>query len=161
MSQFTLEFLPHFAGAIKREADFSLYEVKWNTYGRWGLFECQINLPIDVPFTRSANSSGSTSTLLSDLEFSDSWGNWTNKRLTLSDKYNGQILSEIPNGVFTSPSEWFLLRLILAFSKEDRIAISNMFHFRFSNHISKELIQTFKSDDAISSILTKYRKHFF
>lgn len=45
MSDFTIEFLPHYAGGIKRNATFSLYETKWNNYGRWGIFELQINIP--------------------------------------------------------------------------------------------------------------------
>lgn len=45
MSNFTIEFLPHYASGIKRNATFSLYEAKWNNYGRWGIFELQINIP--------------------------------------------------------------------------------------------------------------------
>lgn len=161
MSQFTLEFLPHYSGGLERKADFSLYEATWNNYGRWGLFECQINLPIDVPFKRVApNGSGSSQTLISDIEFSDNRSQWTHKRLYLSDKYNGQVLSELPDGIFSIPSDWFLLRLILAFSKEDREVIKKMFHFSFHGK-NKDLVQTFLNEDNVNRILKEYRNHFF
>jgi hypothetical protein len=159
MAKFTLEFLPHLAGGLKRYADFSLYEVKWNNYGKWGHFEFQINEPTQVRLNRTIETDCNKHILMSDFSVSDASNHWDEKRLSLYEKYKGQVLSKLPDGIYSSPEEWLLLRLILSYSKNDRLAISKMLNFRYGNHVSKELIDAFENDTAISNALQKYSGH--
>lgn len=159
MQQFTLEFLPHFAGAIKRKADFSLYEVKWNNYGRWGLFELQINIPTQVKFVREIVSANTRTILLNDLSVSNTSGEWTEKRLALYERFKGQTLTKLPDDLQTSPQEWLLLRLMLTFSTEDRLRIADILNFKYGNHLSPDIVSAFLNDSPVINVIKKYSGH--
>ena len=84
MSDFTIEFLPHYAGGIKRNATFSLYETKWNNYGRWGIFELQINIPHLIHQVDSLQlANNRTMRYVGDMIAEDNQGEWNEKRLSL------------------------------------------------------------------------------
>ncbi|MDE6368967.1 MAG: hypothetical protein K2K94_07000 [Muribaculaceae bacterium] len=140
MSDFTLEFLPHYAGNIKRKATFSLYEASWNNYGRWGIFEFQINIPHLIRRVDSLQlAKNHTMRYVGDMIADDNWREWKVKRLYLYERYNNEVLSEIPSDIYFKPFASLCWRLLANFSYEDRVKISNMFHFQFYNQDDKDI----------------------
>ncbi len=140
MSNFTIEFLPHYAGGIKRNATFSLYEAKWNNYGRWGIFELQINIPHLIHRVDSLQLANSrTIRYVGDMIAADNQGEWNEKRLSLYSRYANQVLSEIPFGTCFKPFTSLCWRLLANFSYEDRETIANIFHFKFYNQDDKDI----------------------
>lgn len=140
MSNFTIEFLPHYAGGIKRNATFSLYEAKWNNYGRWGIFELQINIPHLIHRVDSLQLANSrTMRYVGDMIAEDNQGEWNEKRLSLYSRYENQVLSEIPFGTCFKPFTSLCWRLLANFSYEDRETIANIFHFKLYNQDDKDI----------------------
>lgn len=140
MSNFTIEFLPHYAGGIKRNATFSLYEAKWNNYGRWGIFELQINIPHLIHRVDSLQlANNRTMRYVGDMIAEDNQGEWNEKRLSLYSRYENQVLSEIPSDICFKPFTSLCWRILANFSYEDREAIANIFHFKFYNQDDKDI----------------------
>lgn len=139
MLDFTIEFLPHYASGIKRNATFSLYEAAWNNYGRWGLFEFQINIPHLIHRVDSLELANRTMRYIGDMIIEDNWGEWKEKRLSLYNRYKNQVLSEIPSSIYFKPLTSLCWRLLANFSYEDRKTIARMFHFNFYNQDDKDI----------------------
>lgn len=156
MENFTFEFLPHYASNFVRNADFSLYEVRWNSYGRWGYFECQINRPSAVRFIREVDKPGIKHILLEDMHISDNSGNWAEKKLALYERFQGQPLNKLPDNLSFHPEEWLLMRLNFSFTIEERQQIATMFNFSFSDKMDANLIKSFLQGCSFD----KYKDHF-
>lgn len=140
MSNFTIEFLPHYAGDIKRNATFSLYEAKWNNYGRWGIFELQINIPHLIHRVDSLQLANNRAMrYVGDMIAEDNRGEWNEKRLSLYNRYENQVLYEIPSGICFKPFTSLCWRLLANFSYEEREYIANIFHFKFYNQADKDI----------------------
>ena len=147
MSDFTLEFLPHYAGNIKRKSTFSLYEANWNNYDRWGIFEFQINTPHLIRRVDSLQlAKNHTMRYVGDMIAEDNWREWKEKRLYLYDRYNylydrynNEVLSELPSDIYFKPFASLYWPLLANFSYEDRVRIADMFHFQFYNQDDKEI----------------------
>lgn len=140
MSDFTIEFLPHYASSIERKATFSLYEANWNNYGRWGIFEFQINIPHLIHRVDSLQlANNRTMRYVGDMIAENNCGEWKEKRLSLYNRYGNQVLSEISSSICFKPFTSLCWRLLANFSYEDREAIANIFHFKFYNQEDKDI----------------------
>ncbi len=154
MRKYTLEFLPHFSGGYKRMADFSLYEIKWNSHGTWGFFEFQINSPIDISFQRKLEEEKKT--ILCDVTIRDKSGNWPFKRLHLYESHKNEILTSIPEPYFLNVTEHLVLVLLLSFNYIERRQIAEQFRFNFADENLKKI---YFSDISINDLLYKYKQH--
>lgn len=156
MKEFTLEFLPHFAGTIKRKADFSLYEINWNDFGKWGFFEFQINCPTNIALQRSVSDRLGYKNIPSDITIRDKNGNWPHKRLQMYEIHQDEILKSISAPYFINVTEHLVLRMLLSFSYEERKQIASQFRFAFPN---EELKKIYLSEVSINDLFKKYSKH--
>lgn len=136
---FTFEFLPHFASNVERRADFSLYEAKWNSYGRFGFFEIQVNKPNSVSFPREIELPNFKRVFISDASISNEFGEWSRPRLALYDENKGQVLSSMPHNLILRPEVHLCWKLLFNFNIEERIEIAKLFNFHFPNDEIKEI----------------------
>ena len=139
MSEFSIEFLPHYAGNIKRNATFSLYEASWNHYGRWGIFELQINIPHLIHRVDTLQLKDRIMRYVGDMSAEDNYGKWDEKRLALYRQYKNQVLLEIPAEIHFRPYTSLCWRLLANFTYEDREEIAHILHFKFYNQNDKEI----------------------
>ena len=137
---YTFEFLPHLAGSLERKADFSFYEVKWNTYGKWGHFEFQCNLPAPFHYSRELELPGVKRVFIVDFTLRDSFDNWDLPRLTLYKQFKDKILTDMPEGIFLIPENFLLIRLRLQFTREQRKEIAQSLHFRFRSKDAERIL---------------------
>ena len=137
---FTFEFLPHLAGGLVRKADFSFYEVKWNTYWKWGHFEFQCNIPHSFQYSRELVLPGEKKVFIVDFTLRDSFDNWDKPRLSLYEQFEDKILTEMPEGIFLIPEDFLLIRLRLQFTKEQRKEIVKKLHFRFRSKNAERIL---------------------
>ena len=148
---FIFEFLPYYAGGTKRKADFSLYEVKWNSYGKFGYFEFQNNLYSNISYKRELELENVRKVFIEDFTFRTANGEWPYKYQELSQKFSGKVFEHLPEGIVLIPSTFLCVRLRLQFSFQDRSAISNQLNFRFKDLEDQDILLDDTLD--ISSIL--------
>lgn len=148
---FTFEFLPYYAGGIVRNADFSFYEIHWNTYGKYGHFEFQNNIPSNIHYKRELKLDHVTRHFICDFTLRTDNDKWPYRYQQLYSEYGGKVLTSLPNGIILFPEPFLCARLRLQFSIELRRAIANQLNFRFRNEIEYKILLDNQFD--ISEIL--------
>lgn len=148
---YTFEFLPYYAGGVKRKADFSFYEVRWNSYGKFGYFEFQNNLNSNITFKRELERENVRKVFIADFTLRTANDEWPYKYQELSKRYSDQVLYQLPEGIVLIPSTFLCVRLRLQFNFTDRQEISNQFKFSFRNQIDSDIL--FDDTLDMSSIL--------
>lgn len=134
---YTFEFLPYYAGGVKRKADFSFYEIRWNSYGKYGHFEFQNNLPSNISYKRELELENVRKVFIEDFTLRATEGEWPYKYQQLSNQYVGEVLTSLPAGLVLIPSTFLCVRLRLQFPLPDRKEIANQLNFRFREDIDK------------------------
>ena len=148
---YTFEFLPYTAGGVKRKADFSFYEVRWNSYGKFGHFEFQNNLESNISYKRELELGNVRKVFIEDFTLRTASGDWPYKYQELSKKFSGEVLNQLPEGIVLIPSTFLCARLRLQFSYEERQVISNQLNFSFRDLQDRDIL--FDDTLDISSIL--------
>ena len=151
---FTFEFLPHLASGIKREADFSFYEIKWNDDGKYGFFEFQNNIPSHFGYTQDVDHRHRPS----DFCIRNINGSWDLTRLSLYEKYKGTVLTQLPEDLIVYPETFLLIRLVLQFDSLQRAEIANMLNFVFPD---KELEDLYFRGTNIWDIAKEYSEFIY
>lgn len=150
---FTFEFLPHLAGNIPRKADFSFYEITWNTRGVYGHFEFQNNIPSNITYEREVKYGTGRKIYSEDFTIRHYDGSWNLKRLSLYEQFKGEVLTQLPDNLIILPSEFLLLRLILQFDVDQREELAGQLNFKFRN-IEQESL--YYKDKGLSLKLGEY-----
>lgn len=137
---YTFEFLPYYAGGVKRKADFSFYEVRWNSHGKYGHFEFQNNLPSNISYQRELELDNVRKVFIEDFTLRTYNNEWPYKYQQLSSEHSGEVLTSLPNGIILIPSTFLCVRLRLQFLLEDREKIASQLNFRFQNNLDSKVL---------------------